>query len=133
MDMNLDILRIAHEKASYAVARQTVVATNIANADTPGFKAMDLRPFAKVYAASETGFVPRATRAAHFTAESGPRSSRLGANNTLIQTSDTVSPNGNSVSLEQEMIKAAELRQDYDMALSIYRKSMDILKASIGR
>jgi flagellar basal-body rod protein FlgB len=42
-------------------------------------------------------------------------------------------PNGNSVSLESEMVKAAEVRQQHDMALSIYRSTSDILKLALGR
>ena len=42
-------------------------------------------------------------------------------------------PNGNSVSIEQEMVKAASARQDHEMALAIYRTTSDILRASLGR
>ena len=47
MDIKPDILRIASAMASHASARQSVVANNIANADTPGFKARDTQPFEK--------------------------------------------------------------------------------------
>ena len=42
-------------------------------------------------------------------------------------------PNGNSVSLEDQMIRAAEVRQSHDLALGVYRKTMDILRTSLGR
>jgi flagellar basal-body rod protein FlgB len=42
-------------------------------------------------------------------------------------------PNGNTVSLEQEMVKAASARQDHEMALAIYRNTSSIIRASLGR
>jgi flagellar basal-body rod protein FlgB len=42
-------------------------------------------------------------------------------------------PNGNTVSLEQEMVKTANIRQDHEMALAIYRNTNDILRASLGK
>ena len=43
------------------------------------------------------------------------------------------SPNGNSVSLEAEMVKAVDVKQQHDMALSIYRSVSEIIRASLGR
>ena len=45
----------------------------------------------------------------------------------------TMSPNGNSVSLEGEMVKAADVKREHDLALAIYGKSLAILRASLGR
>ena len=45
----------------------------------------------------------------------------------------TLSPNGNGVSLETEMVKAADVKREHDMALAIYSKSLAILRASLGR
>jgi flagellar basal-body rod protein FlgB len=42
-------------------------------------------------------------------------------------------PNGNSVSLEGEMVKSVEARQAHDMALAIYRATSDVVRASLGR
>jgi flagellar basal-body rod protein FlgB len=42
-------------------------------------------------------------------------------------------PNGNSVSLEKEMVKSAEARQEHEMALAIYRATSDVIRASLGR
>ena len=49
------------------------------------------------------------------------------------QTGGAEAPNGNSVSLEEEMVKAASARQDHEMALAIYRNTSDIIRASLGR
>ena len=44
MDLNkLDIFRLTNSKMGWLSERQTVLAQNIANADTPGYKAKDLK------------------------------------------------------------------------------------------
>ena len=45
----------------------------------------------------------------------------------------TGSPNGNTVSLEGEMVKAAEARQSHDMALAIYRSTSDLMRTALGK
>lgn len=125
MFKKLELIAMAQAMSSQAGARMGVIARNIANADTPGYKAMDLPDFAETYAGSSTEM--RATRSGHLggaTAGFEPDMRRAGG---------TGAPNGNTVSLEQEMVKAASVRQDHEMALAIYRNTSDIIRASLGR
>lgn len=122
----LQLTAMAQSMASHAGARMGVIARNIAQADTPGYKAMDLPSFAETYRMAEP-MALRQTRPGH-----------SGGNDTQMQaaprrTHGAAAPNGNSVSLEQEMVKAAEVRQDHEMALAIYRSSADIIRTSLGR
>ncbi len=126
----LELTRMAQTMAAQAGARMGVIAQNVANADTPGFKAMDMPSFADSYQAA--GGQMRATRLGH--ANVGDNL----ADESLMQPqvrrdTNTGAPNGNSVSLEQEMVKAAGVRQDHEMALAIYRNTSDIIRASLGR
>jgi flagellar basal-body rod protein FlgB len=122
----LDLTRLANAMAARAGARMGVIARNVANADTPDFKALDLPTFAETY--QEGSLAMRATRPEHFgaSAEADPQPS-------LRRTKGADAPNGNTVSLEQEMVKMAEVRQDHEMALAIYRSTTDILRSSLGR
>ncbi len=120
----LELTRMAQTMASQAGARMGVIARNVANADTPGYKAMDMPSFAESYA--EAGGM-RTTRPGH-----------ANAGDSLMEPlvrrdKNTGAPNGNSVSLEQEMVKAAGVRQDHEMALAIYRNTSDIIRAALGR
>jgi len=121
----LQLTRMANAMAERAGARLGVAAQNIANADTPGYKAMDLPSFAETY--QDIGSAMRTTRAGHIGADdqvSGP---------VLRRAKGSGAPNGNTVSLEQEMVKTATIRQDHEMALAIYRNTSDIIRASLGR
>ena len=89
------------------------------------YKARDLPAFAEVYEAG--GLEMRATRPGHLSAPS----------QATMPIPDIArgheSPNGNSVSLEAEMVKSVEARQNHDMALAIYRATSDVIRASLGR
>jgi flagellar basal-body rod protein FlgB len=122
----LEIVRMAQAYAAHAGARQGEIARNIANADTPGFKARDLRPFDESYEIA--GGQMRATRAGHFDPTPPSQSD---VEDRLVP--GAASPNGNTVSLEAEMVKAVEVRQQHEMALAIYRSTSSILRTSLGR
>lgn len=121
----LEITRMAQALAAQSGSRMAVIAQNVANADTPGYKAKDVPAFSDVYAAE--GKEMRATRNGHLSAPAtaaGPVPDILRGHE---------SPNGNSVSLEAEMVKSVEARQSHEMALAIYRATSDVIRASLGR
>jgi flagellar basal-body rod protein FlgB len=128
MDMNLSILRLASGLMAHSTARQRVIAENIAHADTPGYRARDVADFAATLE-SDDAFSARTTRPGHFTFGADPNG--FDPREATVMGAET--PNGNSVSLEDQMMRAAEVRQSHDLAMGVYRKSMDILRASLGR
>ncbi len=119
-----DLMRVAQDLARHAGARQTVIAQNIAQADTPGFRARDIAPF-QAHVAS----VLRVTRTTHLDAPT--HAVRHSAQ--PDRTAPSLSPNGNSVSLEREMMRAAQTRQAHDMALATYGSARTILRTALGR
>lgn len=126
MFKKLELTAMAQAMAAQAGARMGVIARNIAHADTPGYKAADLPAFADTYRGLAAGGL-RQTRPGHLAgfgmqAASLPRPSP-----------GTAAPNGNTVSLEAEMVKAAQARQDHEMALAIYRGTSAVVRASLGR
>jgi flagellar basal-body rod protein FlgB len=130
MTLDIAILRLAGSLASYASVRQGVIAENIANADSPGFRARDLVPFAEVFAArAQPAFAPGATRPGHFAFEAA--APRMAMRETHAP--GTLNPNGNSVGLEDQMMRAAQVKLQHDLALGVYSKSLAILRAGLGR
>lgn len=125
----LEIFRMAQAMALNASARQAVIAENVAQADTPGYKARDIASFAETYRANADPMPLRATRAGHFV----ERAEALTPRFKVAPDAGNESPNGNTVSLETEMVKAAEVRQQHEMAISIYKSSLGILRTSLGR
>lgn len=120
----LELTQMAQALASHAGARMGTVAANVANADTPGYRAQDLPDFAAVWRQGEP---LRATRPGHLTDGPGPGQAAT------VDDLRFAAPNGNTVSVEAEMVKSAEARQEHEMALAIYRSTSDILRISLGR
>ena len=124
----IEILALARSLSAHSGARQTVVAENVANADTPGFRARDLPAFAEVWQASLDGGAMRRTRPGHL----GPQGD-AGLQTAPVEQPGEASPNGNTVSLETELVRAADIRSKHNLALSVYGSSLDIIRAAIGR
>lgn len=126
----IEIFNMAQGLAEHAAARQTIVARNVANADTPGYRQKDLAGFSEVYASSNgtEPLQPRVSREGHLNFADSHAKYRSETVQDAI-----VSPNGNSVSIENEVLKAAEIRQQHDLALSVYRSGLSVVRASLGR
>lgn len=123
---NLDVLRLAGGLARHAGARQSQLAQNVANADTPGYRARDLLPFSVALERAGPQVPLRTTRPQHF-----------GSDESLISwdsrdAPDAESPNGNTVSLEGQMLKGAETAQSHQLALTVYSQALSILRTAIG-
>lgn len=129
MFTELNVFKLAHAMASHAGTRQALVSQNIANADTPGYHAKDIKPFTEVFSEGANPGAMRASRAQHL---NGAGSSQDGSMKWATTTSEAGSdPNDNSVSLEEEMLKGVEVKRQHDRALAIYKSSMNVLRASI--
>jgi flagellar basal-body rod protein FlgB len=129
MDLSLTVLRLASDLAAHAKTRQSVIAENVAHADTPGYRARDIADFASVVEQAGPAFAARTTRPGHVA---------FGADARGFEPRETTafgaeSPNGNTVSLEDQMMRAADVRASHDLALGVYGKSLDILRAGLGR
>lgn len=120
----LELTKMAQALASYSGARMGVIAENVAQADTPGYKARDLPDFATTYTEDEP---LRATRPGHLNGAAGG----LVAEARIV--ADNGAPNGNTVSLEGEMVRAAGARQSHEMALAIYRNTSELTRLALGR
>lgn len=130
--MNLDGLSMFHlmgQKLNWLGARQTVLSQNVANADTPGYKPKDLKPFTFGGALQLAKAVPLAeTNAMHI--QGGGASSKPALTRGEIIEEQ---PDGNAVSIEDQLAKVANTATDYEMVINLYRKQIGLLKTAIGR
>jgi flagellar basal-body rod protein FlgB len=104
--------------AKHATAAQEVSAGNIANANQPGYKAKQVESF-EVYM----------TRLRQSGGDNGTYSIRP----SVFETTGGAKPNGNSVTLEQEILKSAEALGQHNLALSVYSKSLEMMRTALGR
>lgn len=125
---NLEIFKVAQSLAIHSASRHSVIAQNIANADTPGYMARDIAPFTDSTGIRANAPEMRATRGKHLGAMGTMHNPA-----TILDRQTEASPNGNSVSLESEMVKASGVRHKHELALSVYSSSLNILRTSLGR
>lgn len=128
---SLEVFRLADGLARHAAERQAVAAQNVANADTPGYRARDLPAFAELVAKTGQPMPLRRSRGGHFA--SAGAAATMSASPRPVEVPGGGSPNGNTVSLEAEMVRGVEIRQQHDRALAVYRSALDILRTSLGR
>jgi flagellar basal-body rod protein FlgB len=132
MDLaNLPLFSAIQRKMNWLTSRQKVLAENVANVDTPQYKAADLRPldFRNELAQAEGRLQPVATDPRHM---SGTIPASEGQAQPLA-TQEERDINGNTVSLEDEMMKVSETAADYQLMTSLYKKQIGMLKEALGR
>jgi flagellar basal-body rod protein FlgB len=110
--------------------RQKVLAENVANANTPNFRPSDLAPqtFRDLVAGSSGKRVAMAgTSAGHIAGRPAPAAG-------LVKGKATdVSPSGNAVVIEEELMKVSETQANYALMTNLYRKHIGMLKTALGR
>lgn len=115
-------------KMTWLSQRQRLVAQNVANATTPGFKPRDLKPMdfsAMMRGQSEaTGLGLSTTNVSHMNIEgAGSYSPR-----SVMSPDSETTMDGNSVVLEEQMLKMAESRMQYEAAIGFYQKSLGLIR-----
>lgn len=122
---DIPVIANLKNKLQWHQVRQGVLAENVANADTPDFKARDVRApaYGSRFKAAQLGVAQ--TEAAHLPAVAS--SGRGFAIERRVGAWE-VTPEGNGVVLEEQMMKVAENQMDYQMATSIYSRAMSLMR-----
>lgn len=125
---SIPLFSLLTQRMSWLSSRQSVLAQNVANADTPGYAARDMKPmdFAKLVSQSQSSSL-LTTDPHHIgmgtAAGSAPESQA---------TVEEATPTGNSVSLEQEMIKLSDTQVQYQTVTNLYAKAMGMFRTALG-
>lgn len=116
-------------------ARQRVIADNLANSETPGFKAreIDAPDFGALVEAGGAPHIARPKVGA--TALMTRLGARSGSAERVIADQDIseTKPDGNNVTIEDQLLKLGEIQADFATLTSLYRKQQLLLKIALGR
>jgi flagellar basal-body rod protein FlgB len=124
----LSLFQALSDKMRWHQERQGVLAENIANADTPGYVERDLKAFSfGDEMTSVASLTMSATSPTHMSATSG--GGLFGRDSAPFE----ITPSGNGVTLEDEMMKVSGNDMDYQAVTTLYTRSMRLLKIAIGR
>lgn len=111
----VNLFALASQQARWLSVRQTAVSSNIANANTPGYGAVDVEPFEAVL--NQTRVAMRATHPGHIAV--GATADALAVRQ--VNESTPTMPSGNTVVLEQELMKSGEVRRSMELNTAIVK------------
>lgn len=129
---DIPIFSMLRTRLEWAQQRQSVLAQNVANADTPKYRARDLS--APVFE-DPSQLAPTAvsnlslarTSDGHIAGLSGGSDFRTERGHYEVR------PTGNQVNLEDEMMKVAATQMDYQAVTALYTRSLSLLKTALGK
>ena len=130
----IQLFQLATKQADWLSVRESVVAGNIANANTPGYKTRDVTPFSQVLdsnTAAQGGQLSMvSTNPKHFGVTGTSSSPDIREVNSE---SMNVSVSGNNVGIAQEMMKSSEIRQQYDLNTSLVKALNRMMLMAVRR
>ena len=129
---SMTLFQAVKKRMDWLAQRQEVLSQNIANADTPKYRARDLKSynFIELIRRENTQLNMKVGSDEHLP---GRRKRIRDFAEYKDQRPFETSPRGNSVVLEEQMMKVAETQIDYQMMTSIYKKNIGFIKLAIGK
>lgn len=137
MDLSsIPLMAALKDRMRWLHTNQSVLSQNVANADTPGYKTQKLEKQDFSGLVDELSSQKRAssmrmtaTKAGHM-APGGAQADKLDVRD---EKDLEENPSGNSVVLEEEMMKVADNQMEYGMVVNLYKKNMGLLKIAMGK
>jgi len=124
MDISdIPLFALADRRLAWVDRRQTVLASNVANVDTPGYRARDVTPFDAVMARSTLS--PSVTNAEHMTGT-------IAAGVAVRAVTGERAPDGNAVTLDQQMQELADTDDAHALTAGLYRSWLGMFRTAIG-
>jgi len=132
MDLeSFTVFRMLSRRMAWLSHRQGVLARNIANADTPNYRPYDAKPldFQSLAERARGPIVVATTDARHLP---GTRTPPRFAEERQRDTFETT-PTGNSVVLEEQIMKVGETAMNFRLMTNLYRKHVAMIRTVLGR
>ena len=129
---NIPLLSLLKERMAWLGQRQDLLSQNVANADTPGYTARDLKPvdFEQALRNATSGSKLSGALATDDPRHIALRPQSLDDGGAAGFGTNTT---GNSVSLEDQMIKVSETQAQFQAAANLYAKAISMMKTAIGK
>ena len=132
MDISqIPLFSMLRSRLGYLQQRQQLISQNVANADTPGYQPSDLKPFTlKAQGQPVAGaLLPAVTQPGHMLPPHAQTGAAAGLKPVTTRDSET-RLDGNSVVLEEEMMKLSDARTNFQAAIDFYEQSLNMIKTA---
>jgi flagellar basal-body rod protein FlgB len=124
---HIGLFDLAEHRLAWATQRQAVLAQNIANANTAGYKPHDVQAFSKTLANVQP-VAPMRTQPSHLAGTLA-----TAAPNEVVDRTHMHSADGNAVSLDEQLVKLADTETTHSFVTSIYRAYLGMFNTALGR
>jgi flagellar basal-body rod protein FlgB len=123
----IGLFDLAEKRLAWTAQRQGVLAANIANANTPAFRARDVESFATVLA-GQGSLGPAQTQPGHMAGTTPNGLASLTKNPAKARSLD-----GNTVALDQQLTKVADTETTQSLVTTVWKKYMGMFSMALGR
>lgn len=129
---DLTIFSAVKKRLGWLTQRQEVLAQNIANADTPKYRASDLKPyqFKELIRQESMQLNMNVSDSSHL---SGRRKRIRDYTEAADRKPFETAPGGNSVILEEQMAKINESQINHKLTTNIYKKHLMMFRMALGK
>ncbi len=125
----IQLFALASKQAEWLSVRQEVVATNIANANTPQYRAKDVASFDAVM--DNTSMRMARTNAAHF--GDSTLSNNVKVEDAALNDEIGIQESGNTVALSKELSKAGEIKRQYELSSNLVQSFNSMMLLTVKR
>jgi flagellar basal-body rod protein FlgB len=124
---HIGLFDLAERRLAWTNKRQELLAQNIANANTPGYRPHDLRSFVATLAGAG-GIAPVRTQPNHMSGLVGAGQQSETEPRPAARAAD-----GNAVALDDQLIKVAATTTSHALVTTIYKKYLGLFGMALGR
>lgn len=121
----IHLFELVSQHNSWLSARQAVIAGNVANVNTPGYRALDLVPFESVMEATRLRMA--VTERGHMAPD---RTAAAASTETENSESWDVYHSGSNVSIEQQLLNASSVSRSYTLNTNLLQSFHRMIRAS---
>jgi flagellar basal-body rod protein FlgB len=128
------LFELISARTRWLAQREAVLTRNVANADTPDYRPLDLKPasfrdlLARRASAGAGGVELARTQPAHAAGAPARQAEARARRDQPFE----VAPAGNAVVLDQQLGHLAETQLSFELATSLYRRQVGLLKTALG-
>jgi flagellar basal-body rod protein FlgB len=123
----IGLFDLAEKRLTWTAQRQAVLAGNIANANTPGFRARDVTSFADVLAGTGT-MAPVQTQPGHLAGTVPTGVASVASQRPAVRALD-----GNAVAIDEQLTKVADTETTQSLVTSIWKKYVGMFNTALGK
>ena len=131
---DIGLFQAISAKMDYLNQRQSLIAQNVANADTPGYRPKDLVAvdFKDMLEKKATGTAHKVGVAKTDAQHIGMANDSVTANARKSRDTYEVAPAGNAVIMEEQLMHAGQNSMDYNLMVNVYQKQMGLFRIALG-